>query len=84
MKVDCTDDYSHSGMAWAYSKQPNDIKVITNWDSHNWGDYDQWKAPTEIAYGASSSESAVAKKSTTNSTDDIIWGYDIGEAESVK
>lgn len=58
--------------------------MITNWDSHEWGNSDKGKAPTTIAYGAQSSYSDVTKNSALDTPNAISWGYGIDEAESVK
>ncbi|KAF2463866.1 uncharacterized protein BDR25DRAFT_272389 [Lindgomyces ingoldianus] len=75
---------THSGVAWAYSKQPDDIKIVTNWDSFEWGNSDKGKAPTAISYGAPVSDAGVAENSGANTPKEILWGYGMGDAESVK
>ena len=58
-------------MAWAYSKQPEDINIITNWDSTEYASADKGKAPTTILYG--------------KSYDRTTWGYGVGgEDEAVE
>lgn len=39
-----------TGAAWAFSKRPNDIKIVTNWDSEGVNNSDQGKAPSRISY----------------------------------
>lgn len=60
----------YSGVAWAYSKQPEDVKIITNWDSTEWLNADKGKAPTKISYG--------------QAEDDMTWGYGIGNTEAAE
>ncbi|PVH96466.1 hypothetical protein DM02DRAFT_731204 [Periconia macrospinosa] len=55
------------GVVWAYSKQPDDIKMKTNWDSFEWGNSEKGKAPTAISYGAPVSDTGVAENSSQNS-----------------
>ena len=58
-------------MAWAYCHQPNDIEVITNWDSKLSYNADNEKAPTKLLYSGKHSE--------------VTWGYDIAaEHEPLK
>ncbi|KAM3543706.1 hypothetical protein ARSEF1564_003366 [Beauveria bassiana] len=40
-----------SGAAWAISKRPADIHVITNWESEYNGCSDRGKCPTQLQYG---------------------------------
>ncbi|KAM3436279.1 hypothetical protein MY4824_004430 [Beauveria thailandica] len=40
-----------SGAAWAISKRPADIHVITDWESEDTGCYDRGKCPTQLQYG---------------------------------
>ncbi|KAH8715883.1 Heat shock protein 12A [Beauveria bassiana] len=40
-----------SGAAWAVSKRPEDIQVITNWESETNGCSDRGKCPTQLQYG---------------------------------
>ncbi|KAM3481293.1 hypothetical protein MY8738_004549 [Beauveria namnaoensis] len=40
-----------SGAAWAISKRPEDIQVITNWESETNGCSDRGKCPTHLQYG---------------------------------
>lgn len=61
---------SYSGVAWAYSKQPDDINIITNWDSTEYASADKGKAPTKISYG----------KGYQRTT----WGYGVGDEEAVE
>ncbi|KAM3514974.1 hypothetical protein MY11210_001333 [Beauveria gryllotalpidicola] len=52
-----------SGAAWAISKRPADIHVITNWDSEYNGCSDRGKCPTQLQYGTISHQSP--------------WGYNV-------
>jgi hypothetical protein len=61
---------SYSGVAWAYSKQPDDINIITNWDSTEYASADKGKAPTKMSYG----------KGYERTT----WGYGVGDDEAVE
>lgn len=72
----CAYKRRYSGVAWAYSKQPDDIKIITNWDSTEWLNSDKGKAPTKIAYDESCADGSLQK--------DPAWGYGIGEAEAAE
>lgn len=63
----------YSGVAWAYSKQPGDVNIITNWESTEIGSSDKGKAPTKISYG----------KSFT-SPGQMTWGYGVGDEEAVE
>ncbi|KAF2127837.1 actin-like ATPase domain-containing protein [Dothidotthia symphoricarpi CBS 119687] len=62
---------TYSGVAWAYSKQPEDINIITNWDCTEYESSDKGKAPTRISYEQSSSN-------------EILWGYNVGDKEAVE
>ncbi|KAK1574456.1 uncharacterized protein LY79DRAFT_593272 [Colletotrichum navitas] len=52
-----------SGVSWAFSGQPNDIEVITRWESEMNYASDREKAPTTILY-----------RGTQNA---VSWGYEI-------
>lgn len=57
-----------SGVAWAWSGSPTDIKTVTNWQAYEYLNADKEKAPSEIFYN------------TLNSTSgelDATWGYGI-------
>ena len=60
-------------MAWAYSKQPEDVNIITNWDSTEYQSSDKGKAPTKISYGRS-----------FRNLGQMTWGYGVGEDEAVE
>ncbi|ORY18632.1 hypothetical protein BCR34DRAFT_473300 [Clohesyomyces aquaticus] len=75
---------THSGVAWAYSKQPDDIKIVTNWDSQEWMNTDKGKAPTEIAYPSRTSNSHTARDSSLDQDCQTAWGYGIGDVEPIK
>jgi hypothetical protein len=56
-----------SGVAWAYSGQPENINVVTCWESiHNYNS-DQKKCPTRIHFNPRSSE--------------VTWGHAIADAQ---
>lgn len=85
MKIFASTDVSrHSGVAWAYSEQPDDIKIVTNWDSQEWLNTDKGKAPTEIAYPSRASYSQAARDSGADQNGQIAWGYGIGDEEPIK
>ncbi|KAG5949900.1 hypothetical protein E4U53_005660 [Claviceps sorghi] len=42
---------TYSGVAWAYSRQPENIEVITNWDSELTHCSDEEKAPSLLSFG---------------------------------
>ncbi|KAF2025630.1 actin-like ATPase domain-containing protein [Setomelanomma holmii] len=48
-----------SGVAWAYSKQPEDIEIVTNWDCVDTQNSDKGKAPTRIAYEKASADTTM-------------------------
>ncbi|KAM3555584.1 hypothetical protein ARSEF4850_005920 [Beauveria asiatica] len=52
-----------SGAAWAISKRPADIHVITNWESEYHGCSDRGKCPTLLQYGTIGHETP--------------WGYNV-------
>ncbi|PMB69396.1 Heat shock protein 12A [Beauveria bassiana] len=52
-----------SGAAWAISKRPEDIQVITNWESETNGCSDRGKCPTHLQYGEIDHETP--------------WGYNV-------
>ncbi|CZR34230.1 uncharacterized protein FPRO_01385 [Fusarium proliferatum ET1] len=41
---------TYSGVAWAYSRQPDDIEIVTSWDSQLNHCSDVEKAPTQLFY----------------------------------
>lgn len=58
-------------MAWAYSREPEEIEIVTSWESELNHCSDVEKAPTQIHYGHNSR--------------DIKWGYGISpEHEPLK
>lgn len=61
---------TYSGVAWAYSKQPEDVNIITNWDSIEFASADKGKAPTKISYG--------------NGYEQMTWGYGVADNEAVE
>ncbi|KAF2267197.1 hypothetical protein CC78DRAFT_541863 [Lojkania enalia] len=67
-----------SGAAWAYSKQPQDVKIVTSWDSEGFQNFDKGKAPSKIAYGSSDLTSQPDGKSSAH----LTWGYGIREDET--
>ncbi|KAK7415518.1 hypothetical protein QQX98_005872 [Neonectria punicea] len=53
---------TYSGVAWAYSRDPDDIEVVTNWHvTRGIGCADSGKVPTQIHYGS----------------EDTTWGFGI-------
>jgi hypothetical protein len=69
--------YRYSGVAWGYSKQPDEINIITNWDSTEYEASDKGKAPTRISYGS------ITHNESKNSSE-ITWGYGVGDDEAVE
>jgi hypothetical protein len=70
---------SYSGVAWAYSERPEDIKTVTSWQSYEYLNSDKEKAPTEICYTASDAEyTSTGKGGTLN---EPTWGYGITSGE---
>lgn len=63
--------FRYSGVAWAYSKSPDDINIITNWDSTEFGTADKGKAPTRISYAPS--------VHSGEDSSHITWGYGVGD-----
>ncbi|EXM11841.1 hypothetical protein FOIG_01350 [Fusarium odoratissimum NRRL 54006] len=62
---------TYSGVAWAYSREPEEIEIVTSWESELNHCSDVEKAPTQIHYGHNSR--------------DIKWGYGISpEHEPLK
>lgn len=57
-----------SGVAWAFSRYPDDIKVVTKWRADLAHNSDDAKCPTEIVYDANKNLRA--------------WGYEIRPNES--
>ncbi|KAF4462383.1 hypothetical protein FALBO_10812 [Fusarium albosuccineum] len=52
-----------SGVAWAYSREPDTIELVTSWDSELNHCSDVEKAPTQLYYG--------------NDGKQVLWGYSI-------
>ncbi|KAF2193120.1 actin-like ATPase domain-containing protein [Zopfia rhizophila CBS 207.26] len=67
---------TYSGVAWACSEQPDDIKTVTNWQCHEYMNQDKEKAPTEIAY--------VSTPTSPTNNNNVTWGYGIPATEAVK
>lgn len=65
-------NYSYSGVAWAYSKEVDDIHIITDWESSEVGTSDKGKAPTRVSYAP-----AVQKNDGKGST--VTWGYGVSD-----
>ncbi|EXM27760.1 hypothetical protein RAB80_001198 [Fusarium oxysporum f. sp. vasinfectum] len=57
---------TYSGIAWAYSREPEEIELVTSWDSEFNNCSDVEKAPTQLLYDD--------KKGTS-------WGYSIPASE---
>ncbi|KAH7273994.1 hypothetical protein B0J15DRAFT_567509 [Fusarium solani] len=53
---------TYSGVAWAYSREPNNIAIVTSWEAELNHCSDKEKAPTQLWY---------------NSNNDATWGYSI-------
>ncbi|RSL67500.1 hypothetical protein CEP54_003231 [Fusarium duplospermum] len=53
---------TYSGVAWAYSREPNDIAIVTSWEAELNHCSDKEKAPTQLLYSSNS---------------DATWGYSI-------
>ncbi|KAI8684417.1 hypothetical protein NCS57_00107800 [Fusarium keratoplasticum] len=53
---------TYSGVAWAYSREPNDIAIVTSWEAELNHCSDKEKAPTQLLY---------------HSNNDATWGYSI-------
>jgi len=70
-----------SGVAWAYSKQPEDIEIVTNWDCVDSQNSDKGKAPTRIAY-----EKRNPHNPYTNGQDStrITWGYGVEDENAAE
>ncbi|KAF5542336.1 mitochondrial-type heat shock 70 [Fusarium mexicanum] len=57
---------TYSGIAWAYSREPEEIEIVTSWDSEFNNCSDVEKAPTQLLYDD--------KKGTS-------WGYSIPDSK---
>ncbi|KAK4227814.1 hypothetical protein QBC38DRAFT_477037 [Podospora fimiseda] len=57
---------TYSGVAWAWSGQPQDINIVTSWPSKLIGNSDREKTPTEIQF-----------ETTRTGSKRITWGYDV-------
>ncbi|ORY02350.1 hypothetical protein BCR34DRAFT_627561 [Clohesyomyces aquaticus] len=55
-----------SGVAWAFSRQPDNIKIVTKWRAKGAFNADDAKTPTEIVYALSGRNRMVRN-----------WGYEI-------
>ncbi|RSM15047.1 hypothetical protein CDV31_005127 [Fusarium ambrosium] len=53
---------TYSGVAWAYSREPNEIAIVTSWEAELNHCSDKEKAPTQLWY---------------NRDNDATWGYSI-------
>ncbi|KAH8725615.1 hypothetical protein GQ44DRAFT_771933 [Phaeosphaeriaceae sp. PMI808] len=72
-----------SGVAWAFSKQPDDIQIITNWDSVEPHNSDKGKAPTKIAYERRNLEERLRGANDQNRLR-VDWGYGVEEANAAE
>jgi hypothetical protein len=63
-------------VAWAYSKDPKNIKIVTDWDCAESQNSDRAKAPTRIAYSKPHSGNPNNILGDEDSTQ-IEWGYGI-------
>jgi hypothetical protein len=69
-----TDTHSRfSGVAWALSRQPDNIKVVTKWRARGAYNADDAKTPTEIVYAP--------KARFSNSRPVLSWGYEISPSQ---
>jgi hypothetical protein len=69
--LDAEHVHRFSGVAWAYSRQPDDIEIVTSWDSQLNHCSDVEKAPTQLFYDENGQ--------------DVKWGYGIpAEDEPLK
>ncbi|KAF5638257.1 mitochondrial-type heat shock 70 [Fusarium tjaetaba] len=57
---------TYSGIAWAYSREPEEIELVTSWDSEFNRCFDVEKAPTQLLY---------------DDNKDTSWGYSIPASE---
>ncbi|KAF2814349.1 uncharacterized protein BDZ99DRAFT_437244 [Mytilinidion resinicola] len=57
-----------SGVAWAFSRRPEDIRIVTRWRADLAHNVDDAKAPTELVYGAGKLL--------------LSWGYDINSNQT--
>ncbi|KHO00120.1 Heat shock protein Hsp70 [Metarhizium album ARSEF 1941] len=60
---------TYSGVAWAYSKEPEEIEVVTTWNSDLNHCSDLEKTPTHLYFG--------------KGRDNIKWGYAVPENDEV-
>jgi hypothetical protein len=72
-----------SGVAWAFSKQPDDISIIMNWDCVDSRNSDNGKTPTKIAYPKRTTDDA-QKNSSAQHTSHVEWGYGVEEANAAE
>ena len=70
-------DVSFSGAAWAFSRQPNNIKIITKWQADHAYNTDDAKTPTQLVY----EEQNAANKNAPNGRTVSGWGYEVKPGE---
>jgi hypothetical protein len=74
---------SFSGAAWACSERPEDIKIVTDWQSYEYLNADKGKAPTELCYVKQ--KRGDLAENDEGETEDSTWGYGIpSNQETVK
>ncbi|KAH6629649.1 hypothetical protein C7974DRAFT_394938 [Boeremia exigua] len=61
---------TYSGVAWSYSKETDDIHIITDWDSSEYESSDKGKAPTRLSY-----KHEPGSRGTRNPQ--VTWGYGV-------
>lgn len=63
--------FRYSGVAWAYSKEPEDITIVTSWPSKLNRCSDMEKTPTQLCFGTATTETT--------------WGFGVsGEQDPIK
>src|SRR5689334_1390569 len=78
-----TESSSYSGVAWAYSNQPDDIKIITEWDCIEFQNSGKGKAPTRIAYRQQPLDPFIDNTGDDISTE-VAWGYGVEDANAAE
>lgn len=72
----------YSGVAWAYSNQPEDIKTITDWDCAEFQNADKGKVPTKIAYEWL--PKGDNGKLGVDTDRGVSWGYNVESPEAAE
>jgi hypothetical protein len=73
----------YSGVAWAFSKQPEDIKIVTGWDCIEFQNVDKGKAPSRIAYGQINCNRPANALEGTDSVK-VNWGYGVEDTNAAE